>query len=298
MIDIIIPVYNSGKTIGRTLNSILEQDNYEDLVIYFIDDCSDDDYEDIIRYYSKYLNIKYFKLDKNSGPGVARQFGLDNSKNEYIVFIDSDDSFYESDSVLKLYNSIYDNDMAFGKMLEKGSINKVKELFHEGCLHGKMYRRSFINDNNLKFNNLRCHEDNAFNQLYLALAHKINYLEEVVYVYNFNKNSITNTNNKSNSLKIYIESMNWLFKELEKRKKFNLNKAGYDIMDIMCYCYYNYMTDKKSNKFVFENLHYLKEMYLKYNEYIDYDDKLYIYKFFGHSVIPTITFDDFIKKIK
>ena len=142
MIDIIIPVYNSSKTICKTLNSILEQENNEDLIIYIIDDGSSETYDDVISFFSKFLNINYYKLDKNSGPGVARQFGLDKSSNEYIVFIDSDDTFYDTDSVLKLYNSIYNYDMVFGKMLEK-RYNMNREVYHEGCMHGKMYRRCF-----------------------------------------------------------------------------------------------------------------------------------------------------------
>ena len=63
MIDIIIPVYNSGKTICKTLNSILEQDNKDDIVVYIIDDASTEEYDEVISFYSKYINIKYHKLE-------------------------------------------------------------------------------------------------------------------------------------------------------------------------------------------------------------------------------------------
>ena len=167
MIDIIIPVYNSDKTIGRTLDSVLDQVNSDDFNVYVIDDASEEDYTDIINYYSKYLKINYFKLDENGGPGVARQFALEHSNSKYIVFIDSDDAFYENDSVQKLYDNIDGYDMVVGQI--------YYEYFdeyshHNGCLHGKMYRRSLIEDNGIRFNDLRSHEDNAFNtQCYLSL---------------------------------------------------------------------------------------------------------------------------------
>lgn len=296
MIDIIIPVYNSGKTICKTLNSILEQDNKDDIVVYIIDDASTEEYDEVISFYSKYINIKYLKLDKNSGPGVARQYGIDHSSNEYIIFIDSDDIFYDNDSVLKLYNSIYDHDMVYAKMLEKRyDINE--EIFHDGCLHGKMYRRSFINDNNIRFNEYRSHEDNAFNQLYLALSQNVNYLDEVVYIYNFNKESITSTTNRNDSLKLYIESMNWLFKEIEKRNNVNLYKVGLTAMNVMCYCYFNYLLDEKNNDFIISDSKFIKEMYKKYIDNIDDADKLEMFKSFDYPVIPSITLNDFINKI-
>ena len=141
MIDIIIPLYNARKTISNTLDSVLV--NLSDIVVYLVDDASDDDYTDIIEDYSKKLNIKYLRLKKNSGPGVARQYGIDHSNNEYIIFLDSDDEFCENDSVLALYNNILGYDIVFAKIKQCYS-DHDDILFHECCLHGKMYKRSFI----------------------------------------------------------------------------------------------------------------------------------------------------------
>ena len=296
MIDIIIPVYNSRRTICKTLNSILDQEYNEKIVVYFIDDASTESYDEIINFYSNYLNIKYYKLNENSGPGVARQFGIEKSTNEYIVFIDSDDVFYDSNSIKKLYDSLYGYDMVFGKMVEK-KYNSSSDYFHGGCLHGKMYRRSFIYNNNIKFNNLRSHEDNAFNQLYLSLSHNVNYLDEKIYIYNYNEHSITNSESSLDSLNRYIDSMTWLFDEIEKRENINRYRVGLNIMNILCYCYFNYLLDENENQFVFKKLKNLKKMYYKYIDYITFDDKLNEYKSFNYPVIPSITFDDFIKKI-
>jgi len=88
-IDIIIPVFNSEKYIGDTLNSILQQD-YDKYKVYIIDDCSIDNSFEIIKKFSK-KNFFCERLSKNMGPAFCRNLGMRLSSAEYICFIDSDD---------------------------------------------------------------------------------------------------------------------------------------------------------------------------------------------------------------
>ena len=90
MIDIIIPIYNARKTLELTLMSIKLQTIINKINIYLIDDNSSEDYKDILNKY-KDMNIIYIKLDKNNGPAVARQKGIEMSSSKYIMFIDADD---------------------------------------------------------------------------------------------------------------------------------------------------------------------------------------------------------------
>ena len=94
MIDVIIPAYNAHNTIEKTLDSILHQTISNMLNVYVVNDCSDKNYDEIIKKYKKDINIKEIKISKNGGPGVARQKGIDLSNGKYILFIDSDDIFY------------------------------------------------------------------------------------------------------------------------------------------------------------------------------------------------------------
>jgi len=294
MIDVIIPLYNSKATISNTLDSILKQVNLKDIIVYLVDDQSTEKYEDIINYYSNYINIRYLKLKKNSGPGVARQYGIDNSHNEYIVFIDSDDEFCSQDSLLVLYNSIHGYDMVFSRMIQCFE-NSEETVFHECCLHGKMYRRSFIEDKKLKFNKLRSHEDNAFNQLYMICSKNINYISNVTYKYNFNYSSITRTANGKDSLKKYISSMTWLYKNVEKQKYVDIFYAGIVITEIMYYSYFNLMVNNINTKIIKEKLYYLKKMYDKYGKYVSVKEKINMFNGFYNQVIPQYTFYDFLK---
>jgi len=89
--SIIIPSYNYAKTLGRAINSILNQggDDYEILII---DDGSTDNTPAIAGEYCKKFNnkIKYY-LQENQGPATARNYGAKLSLGEYLFFLDADD---------------------------------------------------------------------------------------------------------------------------------------------------------------------------------------------------------------
>ena len=144
MIDIIIPAYNAHKTIKDTLASIAIQKNVKDLNVYIIDDCSKTGYNKEYELFKDVLNLKIFRMDKNMGPGHARQFGIDNSKSKYIIFMDSDDLFFDAFSCDRLYNAIeYGKyDVVTGKILEIYKKQKYIYGVRYDVLHAKIYRRT------------------------------------------------------------------------------------------------------------------------------------------------------------
>ena len=170
MIDIIIPAYNAFETIGSTLGSIAKQINKESLKVYIINDGSTKSYDYIIKNYEKLLDITEITIE-NSGPGAARQVGVDSSNNEFIVFMDADDTLSNEYSLLNLINIINEADLAQGHFLEKRESDS-RDLEPQYCyLHGKMYRRSINEKNNIIFDSKRryngdIYEDSSFNQLY------------------------------------------------------------------------------------------------------------------------------------
>ena len=79
-VSVITPVYNVAKVIERTLDSMLMQD-YKDMEIVLVDDCSKDNSAEIIKRYQKlYPNIVYHKQEKNGGAAVARNTALNIAK--------------------------------------------------------------------------------------------------------------------------------------------------------------------------------------------------------------------------
>ena len=90
MVSIIIPVYNAEKTIERCIKSIseIEDLSYEIIVI---DDGSQDNSHKIVQQLLKDRKNSIIVTQKNQGPSVARNTGIDYSRGKYIMFVDSDD---------------------------------------------------------------------------------------------------------------------------------------------------------------------------------------------------------------
>lgn len=93
-VNIIIPVYNSEKTILRTLNSVKEQ-TYRDYEIIVVDDGSTDNSVSLINSFinnNPEIQIKLI-IKENGGVSSARNTGLKASKGDWIALLDSDDQW-------------------------------------------------------------------------------------------------------------------------------------------------------------------------------------------------------------
>lgn len=90
-ISVIIPVYNSGKTIKKCVESIIYGE-YRKIEVILIDDCSTDNSWDICQQLARcHSNIYCYRNDKNQGVSYTRNCGLSHIKGEYVLFVDSDD---------------------------------------------------------------------------------------------------------------------------------------------------------------------------------------------------------------
>ncbi len=99
MISFIIPTYNAEKTIQNTINSILKQSETSlEYEIIVVDDGSTDNTKNLIQEIESNQKIKYYSKE-NSGVADTRNFGVQKSNGEYIIFVDSDD--YVSQNLLK-----------------------------------------------------------------------------------------------------------------------------------------------------------------------------------------------------
>ena len=94
-ISVIIPVYNTGKYVQETLNSIINQSiGLQSIQIIIVNDGSTDNSDYILKKYQHLYpdNIKYISKE-NEGVSVARNIGLKYVKGKYVNFIDSDDKW-------------------------------------------------------------------------------------------------------------------------------------------------------------------------------------------------------------
>ncbi|MDC1139024.1 glycosyltransferase family A protein [Gammaproteobacteria bacterium] len=92
-ISVIICAYNHDKWIERCLRSVLNQEiiSKEDFEIIFVDDCSEDSTETILKKFEKEENLIFIKNDKNIGLPASINKAMQDSSGRYIVRVDSDD---------------------------------------------------------------------------------------------------------------------------------------------------------------------------------------------------------------
>ena len=95
LVSVIMPCYNSGSTIARAINSVLEQ-TYKHWELLIVDDYSSDNTIQIIENYLGDSRIQLFKQKSNYGAGVSRNLAIKNSKGRFIAFCDSDDYWFKT----------------------------------------------------------------------------------------------------------------------------------------------------------------------------------------------------------
>lgn len=109
MFSIVIPLYNKGVLIKRTIDSVLSQ-SFQEFEIVIIDDGSKDDSASYVKEYND-PRIKYY-YKKNGGVSSARNYGIEKVSKDWIVFLDADDEL--------LPNAL----QTFRNMIEKYPENK------------------------------------------------------------------------------------------------------------------------------------------------------------------------------
>lgn len=266
MIDIIIPVYNASSTLPRTLMSILIQECSCPYQVTLVDDCSDDDYSSIIKDFENYFPINYYRMDKNGGSGVAREKGIQITNGEFLTFIDADDLFFDVDSLEKLYQTIKKGkyDIVSGSEIDE---DRSTFFINEGDLHGKLYRRSYIIDNNIHFNETRFHEDNYFNSLVLLSGAKNYKLFEIVYIYCYNPNSIT-----KNQQELQFKRLEILLSNVrELLEKIPLTKNNVELISHFIFIKYKYYNRIYHQEFTKKQQEIFRNWILEYDpEHIDF----------------------------
>lgn len=101
-LSVIVPVYNAGKYLRETLESICSQTHTE-MEIICVDDGSTDNSGEILRDMASLDDRIKIIHQTNSGPGTARNTGMCAAKGEYVAFLDADD-LYEPDMLAAMYS--------------------------------------------------------------------------------------------------------------------------------------------------------------------------------------------------
>lgn len=279
-IDVIVPCYNAHKTLPRLLGSIISQVIAEDIEVTLVNDCSEKGYDEIIKQFNPFIAIREIKMKKNGGPGAARRYGYENTKNPLVTWIDADDTFAGAFALRTLRTELLaepQNAMCFGTFIEEHDEAQPKPVYLAHAqdtvwMFGKLYKREFLDMHEIKMNDTRANEDNGFNMLCKLLCdenHTIKFIPDTVYYWHSNANSITRINNcqyaYDQSFCGYTDNMIWAFKEAEKRNPFN-GKILFEKTASMVHLYEYYIeTEVRDKRFIEQNrqycLKYYKEIY-------------------------------------
>lgn len=212
MFSIIVPVYNSSSTIVACLNSIKAQ-IFEDFEVIVVSDGSSDSTDDLCRECIGEDSRFLFIHRNHEGVSSTRQYALNLSQKEWVVFLDADDTMPE-DSLLKMaevINSGIQVDLIAGNYTAVSGQTKqyidlsfnsqyeyIREFLSFGIVPttvwGKAIRISLIKQNNISFNtNIDICEDYLFLSKVLLKSQYIRFIRSSLY--NWTANSTTGLSN-------------------------------------------------------------------------------------------------------
>lgn len=234
LISVIVPVYRVEPYLARCLDSIISQ-SYRNLEIILVDDGSPDKCGAICDDYASRDARIHVIHQKNSGPSVARNAGLDRVTGDYIVFVDSDDYIADGmmEALVKEIEKESPDIVLFDYFAEKKegifpvktldsikSLEKMQEMVlfdsYTSYVWNKIYRASLFENVRMclhKFEDLM-----VMPHLFLK-ARKITYLPVPYYYYNHaNDTALTSTVNAANN-KLNAISKYGLFRAWEEHEK-------------------------------------------------------------------------------
>ena len=255
-VDVVIPYYNHSAVISRALSSIAMQTIAKDIHVVIVDDASAttdiNKLQKIIEGFNAtdIASIKVVSAPENMGPGHARAVGQQSCSHEFITFMDADDTWANAYSIEWLVDAFTQHrqlDAVFGGFLEETGNPQAMFVEHkQDCtwMFGKMYRRAFLDTNNILMNDSRSNEDMGFNQLVLACTDNIGFMEQAVYFWMKNDESITRKKNNDyqfTGLLGYIWNHEWAEKERQKRHINTTEKGQIAAVDALIMCYFYYM---------------------------------------------------------
>ncbi len=246
-VSVIVPVYNSEKYLRQCLDSICAQTLQEIEIICVDDGSTDGSYAILKEYCGRDTRISIFQQE-NRTAGAARNLGKSLAKGEYMVFWDSDDYFdphalefmYEKAAVCQAdicvcgaskYYQDWDKTVTHLQFyMNKNKIPKQEYfnmdsnrddilLFTTAAPWNKMYRRDFICENQLDFQEVRNGNDVYFVICSLCLADRIVTIDQALITYRVHlQENLTGSTSKSPLTG--IQAWEAAVETLEERKRF------------------------------------------------------------------------------
>lgn len=251
-VSIIIPAYNSSKTIERCIRSIFKQD-FQDYEIIVVNDGSKDNTGEILDQLAQQDNRLKVIHKKNGGVSSARNTAFEHISGEYVQFMDADDLIpkgstkalvktmetYNVDMVIGDYYRVVEKTITLIKGISKDKVLSIQDYaeeimntprdFYYGVLWNKLYKASIIKEYRLRMDDsISFCEDFVFNTEYLNHSQTVKALKMPVYYYIKNPGSLCTKNlsfQKVNTMKAHVYLYyNRFFMNIFDRKRYFKNR--------------------------------------------------------------------------
>lgn len=291
-ISIILPVYNVGKYLRQSLDSLINQ-TLEDIEMICVNDGSTDDSAQILDEYSKKdPRIKVIHKE-NAGTGAARNDGLKIARGECIGFVDPDDwvkdtmferlygiikehnadiamcmpdGYNEGKQVFQTFGYFVDDN--FVKVKEKVEFNwmEISPFSYPMCIWNKLYKKELIDKHNIEFAEGLDFEDHKLIFKSLLTANKVHFIPEKLYVYRHNRpGSILSDNDKRllDHMKIFDIVEN-ILKETNTYETLRNDFISYKIHNLLYY--YSMIKEEHKEDYYQSMLESVKETNLSERE--------------------------------
>ena len=218
-VSIIMPVYNAEKFLREALDTVLAQ-TMTDIEVLCVDDGSTDSSLDILHEYTAKDPRVTVYTQHHQFAGAARNLGIKHAAGKYLLFLDADDIF-DPRMVEKSYARaeetsadicVFGGELYFEDTGERRPMPNLcrAELFPETVFSAKdhpndifsistsgpwnkLFRREFIVDEGIEFQNTRSAEDIAFVLTAIACAERITLLNEPLLSYRQHSASLEHT---------------------------------------------------------------------------------------------------------
>lgn len=150
--SLIVPVYNRINEVADLMESLAAQ-TFRDFEIIIVEDGSTEPCKDIVESYNDTLQVKYFHKS-NEGRSIARNYGIEHSSGDWLVFVDSD-CVLPPDYFRKLHDELHSSNLdcfggpdaahtSFTPVQKAISFAMTSFLTTGGIRGGKMQMEKFV----------------------------------------------------------------------------------------------------------------------------------------------------------
>lgn len=208
LVSVVVPVYNMGDSLEKSIQSIQRQD-YKDIEIILVDDGSQDNsYEICCKLKENDARIIVYHTE-NRGSGPARNYGIAHANGRFIYFPDADD--YLSPNAIKsmvtaaemgkydlvifgysvlnqagtqIRTKQFPDAVRFGQeiRLDYSDCMGTSSVFRiQGASWNKLFDLNLIRKHSISYPSLRRHQDEGFIAKYMCYSENIRFISDVLY---------------------------------------------------------------------------------------------------------------------